>query len=86
MTYHVYILYSKNRDQYYIGFTSDSLESRLRRHNSNHRGFTGKYGDWIIVYKEQSTDKKIAMQRETEIKKWKSRKRVEQLIAQAQAG
>jgi putative endonuclease len=50
------------------------LENRLQKHNSNHRGFTGKSGDWVIVYKEGFTIKKIAMQREAEIKKWKSRK------------
>jgi len=86
MTFHVYILFSKRKNQYYVGYTSDSLESRLRKHNSDHKGFTGKYGDWRIVYKEQYHDKVIALKREAEIKKWKSRIRIEQLIARAKAG
>ena len=86
MPYDVYILFSKTKNQYYIGFTADTLENRLRKHNCNHKGFTGKCGDWIIVYKEQYSGKKIAMKRELEIKKWKSRQRIERLMAQAQAG
>lgn len=37
-------------------------------------------GDWEIVFKENFTEKGKAMQREKEIKSWKSRKRIEQLI------
>ena len=84
MVYHVYILFSKKKDRYYVGYTSDNLQERLRRHNSNHKGFTGKPADWIIVYSEQFDDKVTAMRREAEIKRWKSRKRIEQLIMQAQ--
>ena len=80
MQYHVYILYSNTRKRYYIGYTSDLLEERLRRHNSNHKGFTGGLGEWGIVYKEAFTDKPSAMKREKEIKGWKSRRRIEELI------
>ena len=82
MPYYVYILFSEQRDKYYIGFTSDTLENRLRKHNSNHKGFTGKSGDWKIAHIEEFDNKQAAMKRETEIKKWKSRKRIELLIAQ----
>ena len=37
-----YILYSPSADSYYIGFTGDDPLQRLRRHNTNHMGFTGK--------------------------------------------
>ena len=80
MAYKVYILYSALRDKYYIGFTSDTLKERLRRHNSNHKGFTGSNSDWIIVYFEEYSDKKAAMKREAEIKSWKSRTRIESLF------
>ena len=78
--YIVYILYSINEDRYYIGFTGDEIQERLRKHNSNHKGFTGKVADWRIVYTESFTQKKEAMKRELEIKKWKSRKLIEKLI------
>jgi putative endonuclease len=83
MLHAVYILFSEKKNQFYVGFTSDTLENRLRKHNSNHKGFTGKCGDWTIVYTERFNNKKMAMDRESEIKKWKSRKRIEELIAQA---
>ena len=80
MQYHVYILFSILKNKYYIGFTSDELHERLRRHNSNHKGFTGGMGDWALVYSESFTDKIHAMNREKQIKKWKSRKMIEELI------
>ena len=75
-----YILYSNLLDQYYIGHTSESLEERLRKHLSNHSGFTGKTKDWIIIYFEEFETKSLAYRRELEVKKWKSRIRVEKLI------
>ncbi len=77
--YFVYILYSPDIDKYYIGST-ENLTSRLAKHLSQHSGFTGKAKDWIMVYCEQLLTKNDALKRETEIKKWKSRKMIEQLI------
>lgn len=48
--YLCYILYSKTLDRYYIGHCEAPLEERLRRHLSNHKGFTGKAKDWEAVY------------------------------------
>ncbi len=81
MKFFVYILFSPTRNKFYIGFTNDSLESRLKKHNSNHKGFTGGLADWLIVYSEQFIDKATAMKREKQIKDWKSRKKIEALIA-----
>jgi putative endonuclease len=76
-----YILYSKSLNKYYIGATCENLEERLRKHNSNHSGFTGNTSDWFIVYFETFSDKAAAFKREKEIKTWKSRIRIEKLIA-----
>ena len=76
----LYILYSKLKDQYYVGCTGDVLEKRIRRHNSNHKGFTGGIGDWLLVYSEKFDDKSQAIKREKQIKKWKSSKMIEGLI------
>jgi len=54
----------------------------LRKHNANHKGFAGSVADWRIVYTEAYSDKASAINREKEIKKRKSRKYIEQLIAQ----
>ena len=80
MIFHVYILFSLAKNKYYIGYTGDNLEERLRKHNTDHSGFTGRVSDWKIVYKEIFFDKSLAYRREKEIKGWKSRKRIELLI------
>jgi putative endonuclease len=78
--YTFYILYSKVKNRYYIGFTGNEIVERLRKHNSNHKGFTGKTGDWRIVYSEKFNEKKVAMRREKEVKGWKSKILIEKLI------
>ncbi len=78
-----YILHSCLRDKYYVGYTADMISDRLRRHNSNHKGFTGGVGDWVLVYSEQYPTKELALSREREVKAWKSRKRIELLIKSA---
>jgi putative endonuclease len=76
-----YILYSQQGDSYYIGHTCDELEERLRKHNSNHSGYTGALSDWSVVHFEEFPDKSAAYKREREVKAWKSRKRIEALIS-----
>ena len=83
MSYFLYILYSPKRNKYYIGHTGDDLDERLRKHNSNHRGFTGDVGNWIIIYQEKYNTKVDAYKRERETKAWKSRKMIENLIGSA---
>ena len=78
--YTFYVLYSEKLGRYYIGSTGDDIGERLRRHNSNHKGFTGSANDWTIMYIESFETKTRAEQREREVKKWKSRKLVEKLI------
>ena len=78
--YFCYILFSESNNKYYVGHTGDSLEERLRRHNSNHKGYTGGSGDWALKYKEAFDTKEEAYAREREIKAWKSSKRIAQLV------
>jgi len=75
-----YILFSPAANKYYIGHTTEVIEERLRKHNSNHKGFTGKFADWVVVYTESFSSKQLAYTREREVKNWKSRKKIEQLI------
>jgi putative endonuclease len=75
-----YILFSENINKYYVGHTADIMDVRLRKHNSNHDGFTGKVNDWVIAYTEEYATKELAYAREREVKKWKSRGRIESLI------
>ena len=75
----VYILFSKSLDKF-IGYTSGTMDLRLRRHLTNHHGFTAKAKDWTVVYTELHKDKISALKREKEIKNWKSRIKIEYLI------
>ena len=75
----VYILYSSTKDKYYVGSCED-VSKRLIKHNTNHSGFTGKTGDWIVKRTEEYPDKSTALKRENQIKAWKSRKMIEKLI------
>ena len=78
--FYFYILYSNTTDKFYIGHTPE-LQERLRKHNSNHKGFTGNVNDWEIVYFENYSTKELAYRREREVKKWKSKVRIKELIS-----
>ena len=80
MSSYLYILHSAELGKYYIGSTDD-LEGRLRRHLSNHDGFTGKAKDWILAYKEVFPSTLEAKARERQIKAWKSAQRIRELIS-----
>ena len=78
--FHTYILFSETLDKFYVGHTSEELHERLRKHLSNHSGFTAKAKDWKIVYYEVFSDKSNAYKRELEIKSWKRKIKISQLI------
>lgn len=80
MSHFVYILYSEYIDKFYIG-ESENHQERLKRHLRNHKGFTSRAKDWKIVHLEEYQDKSEALAREKQIKKWKSRKMIENLIS-----
>ena len=78
--YTVYILYSISADKYYVGHTGDDIQERIRKHLSNHKGFTSLFKDWQLMYSETFETKSEAYQREMEIKGWKNKKKIEKLI------
>jgi putative endonuclease len=47
---------------------------------SDHKGFTAKAKDWVIVYSEAFEDVSEARKREIQIKNWKSRTLIEKLV------
>ena len=80
MNFITYILYSSTLESYYVGYTSTIIEERLKKNNSNHKGYTGKANDWLVVHSEIFLVKSDATRREKEIKNWKSRQMIEKLI------
>ena len=64
----VYVLYSKDYNKIYIGFTSN-LEQRMLSHNElGKKGWTIKFRPWRLIYKEEYQLKPDAMKREKELK------------------
>jgi len=76
-----YILYSRKADRFYYGHTCGDLTERIRKHNSNHSGYTGKFNDWELVYFEKRENKSEAYARERYFKKLKDKTLINKLIA-----
>lgn len=64
-----YILYSAQLDSYYVGSTRGVMEERLRYHLGNHKGYTAKVKDWVVVYTQSHGTYKEAVKLERRIKK-----------------
>jgi putative endonuclease len=77
--YTVYILKSSVTDKYYIG-QSSNIKKRLLYHNSGYSKSTKAGIPWELVYSENFVIRKQAMNRELEIKKYKSRAMIEKII------
>jgi len=85
MAYFTYILKSKVKDRYYIGFC-ENLNARLEKHNSGNTKSTKAYIPWEIVYWEKYHIKKDAIKREKQLKKLKSKKYIDNLIKNHSGG
>ena len=57
------------------------MEGRLKKHNTNHSGFTGHTGDWEIVWTENFKTNSEAPKREKQIKSWKSKILINKVIS-----
>lgn len=76
MKYYVYILASATNYTLYIGVTGDLLR-RVYEHK-NHlapEGFTSKYNVHKLVYFEQTSDVRAALEREKQLKGWRRSKK-----------
>ena len=75
----VYVLFSKDFDKIYIGFTSN-LDQRIKSHNElATKGYTIRFRPWIIVYQEKYFIKADAMKREKQLKTAKGREFIRSL-------
>ncbi|GAB6271007.1 MAG: hypothetical protein STSR0003_08470 [Smithella sp.] len=84
LMFYLYILQSESSGRYYIGHTNN-LDRRLAEHN-NPTYISSKTtkrfkGPWMLVYFEKYPNRSDAMAREGQIKAWKNRKAIENLIA-----
>jgi putative endonuclease len=69
-TYWVYILAGKRNGTLYVGVTNDLLRRVCEHREGAVPGFTKKYGVKQLVYFEEFTDIGAAIHRETRLKKW----------------
>ena len=77
-----YILFSEILNKYYIGFTQESVISRLEKHNNSvyDKAFTTITNDWIVYLVIACEDISQAIKIEKHIKKMKSRTYIENLL------
>ncbi|WP_421869235.1 GIY-YIG nuclease family protein [Marinoscillum sp.] len=73
-----YIIFSKKRNRYYIGETSD-VAKRISEHNTGYYkgAYTKSADDWTICLQLECLDRSHARKVETFIKRMKSRKFIE---------
>ena len=80
--YYVYILSNKLNTVVYTGVTKDLVRRVYEhKHHLDPNSFTAKYGVDKLVYFEQTTDVRAAIEREKQIKSW-SRKKKNELVEQ----
>ena len=77
--FYVYILQSLKDESYYIGQTNN-VSNRLERHNSRRQLATRSKVPWKLVYTEPFPTRSQAVRRELEIKSWKSRQAIKELL------
>lgn len=77
--FYVYILKSLKDQGYYIGYTQD-LDQRLKEHNRGKSKSVKARAPFKIVYKEKYSNKKEAINRERQIKKYKGGEAFKKLI------
>lgn len=76
MTYYVYILASNTNVTVYIGVTNDLIR-RVYEHKNHFDpdSFTSRYDVHKLVYFEQTSDVRAALEREKQLKGWRRSKK-----------
>ena len=74
--YFVYIM-SSARHIIYVGVTNDLFRRVWEHKNKAIEGYTKLYNCTMLVYYEEFNDIKLAIQRETQLKGWLRKKKVE---------
>ena len=76
MSYYVYIMASNTNYSVYIGVTNDLIRRVYEhRHEADPKSFTAQYEIHKLVYFEETTDIKAALEREKQLKGWRRSKK-----------
>lgn len=71
MSYYVYILTNKNKNVLYTGVTNDLVRRVYEhKHHLSKDSFTAKYNVNLLIYYEETSDVRSAIEREKQIKSW----------------
>ena len=76
-TSYVYILASRKNGTLYVGVTGDIIRRVSQHRNGVISGFTKKYKVCKLVFFEQFSDIRLAIQREKQLKKWNRQWKIE---------
>ena len=81
--HYLYIIFSESLGNYYVGESPDT-EHRLNQHNTHYfkKNFTKAANDWVLKLKFETSAKEDAVFLERFIKKMKSKKFIEKVIAE----
>ena len=80
MSYYVYILTNTNNRVLYTGMTNDLVRRMYEhKHHLDKSSFTAQYNVDKLVYFEETSSNRAAIEREKQIKDW-NRKRKNKLI------
>ena len=75
----IYILKSQKNKSYYVG-SRKNIEGRLNQHNKGLVKSTKRYAPWDLAYFEYYDNLKKARKKELQIKSWKKRSAIENLM------
>ena len=77
MQYYVYILTNKHHTVLYTGVTNDLIRRvYVYKNHLDQNSFTAKYKVNKLIYFEETTDVRSAIEREKQIKSWKRDRKV----------
>lgn len=80
--FYVYALYNDKYAKIYIGQTNN-LDQRIKLHNSKEfkNSFTTRFdGSWVLIYKEKMETRSDALKREKQLKSYRGREFIKNLI------
>ena len=77
--FYAYILQSERNSSFYIG-SCENIHQRLIQHNKGLGKSTKRFVPWVVVYFEKFETSKEARKREMQIKSWKKRGAIKNLI------
>ncbi len=79
-----YVLQSKKNFSLYVGSCLD-VDQRLKDHNRGNTTYTNRLTPWILLYQEEFATLAEARARERQLKRWKSKQKILEMIQRSLA-